>query len=341
MMIESTCCTPTRAWYQNHLFRIAAVCLLLVIISPLFPQTSRVSTPFWAYIIEMGPPILMGLIIAGIIDYSLPKDMIQQWLSAPKKRTIVTAMGISILFASCSHGILAIAIGLYKKGASTAAVVTILMAAPWVNIPMTMLLMSFFGFHTLYISFSAIIIALVTGLLFQVLERYRWVETQPRAATPQTSSFFSNVTTTWQSLTLNSETMRRHTFGVYRSILSIAQMILWWIIIGTFMASITRAFVPSQWLVSYLGSTLNGLLLTLGLSSVIEICSEGSTPLAAELYHHTRALGNVFVFLMAGVATDYTEIGLLWTTIGWRTAIALPIIAVPMIVVMGYLFNLL
>jgi hypothetical protein len=42
---------------------------------------------------------------------------------------------------------------------------------------------------------------------------------------------------------------------------------------------------------------------------------------------------------MAGVVTDYTEIGLLWTNIGKRTAIWLPIIAVPQVLLLGYLFN--
>jgi hypothetical protein len=39
------------------------------------------------------------------------------------------------------------------------------------------------------------------------------------------------------------------------------------------------------------------------------------------------------------VATDYTEIGLLWSNIGKRTAIWLPIVTVPQILVVGFLLN--
>ena len=46
--------------------------------------------------------------------------------------------------SACSHGILAIAIQLYKKGASPAAVVAFLLAAPWANLTMTLILISFF-----------------------------------------------------------------------------------------------------------------------------------------------------------------------------------------------------
>ena len=44
---------------------------------------------------------------------------------------------------------------------------------------------------------------------------------------------------------------------------------------------------------------------------------------------------------MAGVVTDYTEIGLIWSNIGKKTAIWLPIVTVPQVLLLGYLFNIL
>jgi hypothetical protein len=43
---------------------------------------------------------------------------------------------------------------------------------------------------------------------------------------------------------------------------------------------------------------------------------------------------------MAGVATDYTEIGLIWHNIGKKTALWLPIITVPQILILGLIFNI-
>lgn len=63
-------------------------------------------------------------------------------------------------------------------------------------------------------------------------------------------------------------------------------------------------------------------------------------PLAFEIFNQTKAFGNSFTFLMVGVATDVTELGLLWSNIGRKTAIWLPIITVPQIIILGYLFNL-
>ena len=81
------------------------------------------------------------------------------------------------------------------------------------------------------------------------------------------------------------------------------------------------AYVPDHLFMQYLEPDLPGVLATLVFATVIEVCSEGSSPIAFEVYNKTGALGNAFIFLLAGVATDYTEIGLLWTNIGRRTAI--------------------
>ena len=107
------------------------------------------------------------------------------------------------------------------------------------------------------------------------------------------------------------------------------------------MAALIRAYVPSHIFMQYFGPTFGGLLLTLVFATIIEVCSEGSSPIAFEIFNKVGTLGNPFVFLMAGVVTDYTEIGLIWSNIGKKTAIWLPIVTVPMVLLLGYLFNIL
>lgn len=121
----------------------------------------------------------------------------------------------------------------------------------------------------------------------------------------------------------------------------LTKMVLWWILIGMLLASFGRAFVPVSFFHQYMGATFLGLIVTLVAATIIEVCSEGSSPISFEIYRQTGAFGNSFVFLLAGVATDYTEIGLIWSNIGKKAAIWLPIITVPQVLVVGYLLNLL
>jgi len=106
------------------------------------------------------------------------------------------------------------------------------------------------------------------------------------------------------------------------------------------MASFLGYYIPPSIFQTYLSSSVIGLANTLGIATIIEVCSEGSSVLAFELYNQTKSIGNVFVFLLAGVATDYTEIGLIWSTIGKRTAILLPLISVPLILIAGYILTI-
>jgi len=106
------------------------------------------------------------------------------------------------------------------------------------------------------------------------------------------------------------------------------------------LASIVGAYVPQAIFHKYMGPTFLGMFATLALATVMEVCSEGTAPLAFEIYRQTAAVGNAFVFLMAGVVTDYTEIGLLWVNVGRRVAIWLPIITVPQVIVFGIIANM-
>jgi uncharacterized membrane protein YraQ (UPF0718 family) len=119
-----------------------------------------------------------------------------------------------------------------------------------------------------------------------------------------------------------------------------SRMILRWIFFGVVLAAAIRAFVPEQLFSQYFGPTLLGLALTLLAATVIEVCSEGSSPIAADLLTRAAAPGNAFTFLMAGAATDYTEIMVLReTTKSWKATLALPLITVPQVLLVAWILN--
>jgi uncharacterized membrane protein YraQ (UPF0718 family) len=273
--------------------------------------------------------VLFGLLLGGIIDYFVPDGFVFKYLGQRKKRTIIHAALAGFLLSACSHGILAIAIQLYKKGASIGSVITFLLASPWANLPITILLFGFFGFKALYFILGAILVATITGYIFTILESNDLIE---RSRQPE-------ITQDYQWEKIKHFDFKKSITGVTHGTVNLANMVLWWIIIGFLIAAVIKTWVPHDWVLDYFGPDFMGLLLTLGVATVIEVCSEGSSPIAFEIYDTLGTLGNPFVFLMAGVVTDYTEIGLLWTNIGKRTAIWLPVITVPQVLLLGYLFN--
>jgi uncharacterized membrane protein YraQ (UPF0718 family) len=339
------CAVPAKKWYKEKIF-LVFFGIIIVILAHFILQSLGIKLlrdfvhSFYDYVKLIWLALIIGFLLGGAIDYFVPRKYVSKYLSQHKKRTIFYSVGLGFLMSACSHGILAIAIELYKKGASTPAVIAFLLASPWANLPITIILFGFFGIKAFLFVGSAIVIAIITGLIFQVLDKKGLIE--PGKHTVEVEEDFSirkDIKRRWQEYHFSLKNLKNEIFGVLRGSWELSKMVLWWILIGMFLASAARAYVPHNFFMNYMGPTLLGLLVTLVLATIIEVCSEGTAPLAFEIFKQTNAFGNSFVFLMAGVATDYTEIGLIWSNIGKKTAIWLPIVTVPQIILLGYIFN--
>ena len=335
------CAVPVKKWYRERLFLVSLAVGIILIISYFIEFLNPLTFAFVDYLGLIWWALLIGFLLGGVIDHFIPDQYIRRYLTLHKKRTVLYSVVLGFLMSACSHGILAIAIELYKKGASTPSIIAFLLASPWANLPITILLFGLFGLNAFYIVISAIIIAVITGLIYQVLDRRGWIECKYcDTKVDEKFSVREDVKKRMGKYKPTAENLKNDFKGVMKGSWSLTKMVLWWIIIGMFMASFARAFIPHEWFMMYLGPTIIGLAVTLILATVIEVCSEGSAPLAFEIFDQTKAFGNSFVFLNAGVATDYTELGLLWSNIGKRAAILLPIITVPQILLLGWLFNI-
>lgn len=315
----------------NRKLKITILFFIFVLLLSFLPAFASLNESLVSYLKLIWWAVLLGLFIGGLIDHFVPEEFIFKYLGQQKKRSLFYALSAGFLLSACSHGILAIAIQLYKKGASIPAVITFLLASPWANLPITILLLGFFGWGGLLFILLAMLIALITGFLYLVLEKFKLIESSRQPAKVQD----------YQWTRIKNFNFQASLKGVFRGTVNLANMVLWWILLGFLVAVLIRAYIPAHLFIRYFGPSFSGLLLTLLFATIIEVCSEGSAPLAFEIFNKVGTLGNPFVFLMAGVVTDYTEIGLLWANIGKRTALWLPIITVPQVLLVGFLFNIL
>lgn len=332
--MESTChschreARPAVAPPNRRLLIVLGI-FLAIFATSFLPALSALNESLIEYLSVVWWAVLLGLLLGGVIDYFVPDGFVVRFLGTPRRITLLYAVVAGLLMSACSHGILAIAMQLYKKGASVPAVIAFLLASPWSNLPITILLFSFFGLKAFLIVGGAMLIALTTGAVYMLLDRLGWIEGSSSAADVNAVS--------WSNL-LEFDAGRAAQ-GVAAGSMSLANMVLWWILIGILAAAFIGAFVPAHWFMEYLGPDFAGMGLTLLGATVIEVCSEGTSPIAFEIHDRLGVLGNPFLFLMAGVVTDYTEIGLLWSTIGRRTALWLPVVAVPQVFLLAWVFN--
>jgi len=328
--------------FKNKLFLTCIFSLLLVTLSLFLPPLRNWAAAFQQYLKMVWWAILLGLFLGGLLEHYIPREYISKVLAQRSPRTILNAVFLGFLMSACSHGILALAIQLHKKGASNPAVVAFLLASPWANISITIMLLAFFGPKGLFIIFAAIIIAVNTGFIFALLEKKGLIEKNTNTLeVPGDFSIPGDIKKRLSGYRFSASAVLKDLKGILQGAWALSGMVLWWIILGMLIASFATAYVPVHFFHKFMGPTILGMLVTLVMATLIEVCSEGSSPLAFGIYQTTGALGNSFVFLMAGVVTDYTEIGLLWANVGRRVALWMPAVTVPQVILLGYLANLL
>ncbi len=287
-------------------------------------------------------PLGLGFLLGGVIEHFIPREYISKHLAGDKKRAIFYGAGLGFLMSACNHGILALSMELHKKGASGPAVISFLLASPWANLPITILLVSFFGWKGILIIFLSMITALSTGLIFQHLDRLGWIDRNPH--TVEVAPGFSireDMIRRTRAYRWSIQGFGRELAAIGRGMTSLGNMVLGWVLFGVILASLSSAYVPAHIFHQYLGPSLFGLAMTILFSAVLEVCSEGTSPLAFEIYKQTGAFGNAFAFLMGGVVTDYTEIGLVWKNLGKRTALWMVAVNLPQVMFLAWILNFL
>ncbi|RPJ35276.1 MAG: ATPase [Verrucomicrobiaceae bacterium] len=282
--------------------------------------------------------LLIGIAAVAVIG-RFPRELVAAVLGRGGSVSgLFRAVGAGVLLDLCNHGILLVGMSLYKRGASLGQTLAFLIASPWNSLSLTLILAALIGWGWMFLFILlSMIVALVTGWIADRLVHAGKIPPNPNAVDlPHDYRIGPAVRDVLRSLKPGAANYLR----LAREGLSGSQMILRWIFFGFVLTGLIRAFVPDASFQQYFGPTIAGLFLTLLATTVLEVCSEGSSPIAADLLTRAHAPGNAFVFLMAGAATDYTEImALRETTRSWKATLALPLISTPQVLLVGWLIH--
>lgn len=282
--------------------------------------------------------IAIGIVFVGILG-RVPRDLVMGILGRDGGLGGLCRATLAGVFLDlCSHGILAVGMKLYERGASVGQVMAFLLASPWNSFSLTLILFGLIGVSwTLLFVLLSLVIGIVTGLIFDAFVRRGQLPVNPwqdQLGEPQPLPVL------WREFRRSIRFSMAGSAGILREGFAGARVVIRWSMFGLILAGLIRALVPEEAFATWFGATLGGLWLTLLATTVIEVCSEGSTPIAADLLNRAGAPGNAFTFLMAGVATDYTEVmSIRETTKSWKIALFLPLVAVPQIMLIGAVLN--
>ncbi|MCF7733467.1 MAG: permease [Akkermansiaceae bacterium] len=283
--------------------------------------------------------VALGILSVAVLG-RVPRELVAALLGrGGSNGGLLRAVGAGVALDLCNHGILMVGMGLYQRGASLGQTLAFLIASPWNSLSLTLILGSLIGWGwTLLFLGLSVVIALVTGWIAERMVAAGKLPANPNSvALPVGYRVRPAIRGVLVSLKPGGGNLTR----LWREGLAGSRMILRWILFGFVLTGLIRALVPMDVFQHAFGPTLAGMGLTLLFTTLLEVCSEGSSPVAADLLTRAHAPGNAFVFLMAGAATDYTEVlSLRETTRSWKSALALPLLTTPQVLVIAWLIQM-
>lgn len=272
--------------------------------------------------LEMGPLLLFGLAVAGLLHVLVSEEMVLRHLGGRGWRSVVKATAFGIPLPLCSCSVVPVAASLRRKGAGDGAAVSFLIGAPQIGADSFLLTQGLLGpFFALFRVAASMATALVAGLLVDA------VRPEPSVAPAGTGSS-----------AVRGPAWREFTTHVMELVGSLANNLL----AGLVLAALILALLPDGALASWQGDNpWLAMVAALLVGLPLYVCATASTPIAAALVLKGLHPGAALVFLLAGPATNLVTLVLLRGSLGMRSlGIYLGTIAV-MALLAGWILGLL
>ena len=312
------------------------------LLGPADAQYANVLWELSASVVELVHRMWWGILLAvafiGLLG-KVPREFVVSALGGTGGlRGMLRATFGGLLLDLCNHGVLMVATRLYERGLSGGQMIAFLVASPWNSLSLTLILIALVGLPmTLAFTLLSFVVAVITGLIYErLVAQGRLPDNPNQVALPEDFRFWPQARAGLRACAFDRAFFAEALVdGVKES-----RMVMRWLLFGIVLASLVRVFVDTATFETWFGPTLMGLGMTIVAATIIEVCSEGSAPIAADLVTRANAPGNGFAFLMAGAATDYTEVMVLReATASWKFALFLPLITLPQVLLLAWLLN--
>lgn len=271
-------------WFLSLDTAFAAILAIL-------PSLLNLNTIFLSILIEAFPFVLIGVLIAGVIQIFVTEDHISRWIPKNKYMAIVMSCCVGALFPACECGIVPIIRRLVGKGVPIAAAIGFMLTGPLINpIVIASTYMAFgndFKIAALRMGLGfaiALIVALIIGMIFK--------GTQFKSAIISISHSHAKK----QTFSEKFWAMLQHSIDEFFDMAK-------YLIAGAFLAALVQTYMPAKSLLEIGSGTVSSLAVMMGLAYFLSLCSEADAFIGASfssIFPSTSILG----FLIFGPMID-------------------------------------
>lgn len=256
----------------------------------------------------MSPYVLLGFLAAGLLNEFVPAQTMSRHLSGRGVGPVFKAAMLGIPLPLCSCGVLPTAVGLRRRGASTGATTSFLIATPQTGVDSIAATYSMLG-----LPFAIIRpVAALAGAVFG--------GGAVAAFTPKSEAdrFQPECHVAEETKATRRPLHRRLASALQYGLVDMVANMGKWLMIGLVVAALITVFVPDDFIVSLADHKLLAMLAMVVIAVPMYVCATGSIPIAMSLMLKGLSPGAAFVLLMAGPAANFASIIVLGRTLGAR-----------------------
>ena len=280
---------------------------------------------FWSLCIETAPYLLLGMFFSGLIYIFIDSKFILKHIGSKSLSSILksTLMGIPIPLCSC--GVIPVASTIRNSGASKGSTVSFLISTPQTGIDSIFMTYGMMGpVFAIFRPFAAFISGIISGI---VVNRF------DDESHNHVSKNYSNQ----EKVNL----IERFKIGFNYGFVVLPSDILVPLLQGLSVAAFISIVIPPDFIATYFSdSKYLVFILMLFISLPIYVCATASVPIAVALMAKGVSAGAVFVFLMAGPATNASSIAVVKKILGKKVMFLYLFLVATISVFFGIVFDL-
>ncbi|HEC79472.1 MAG TPA: hypothetical protein ENI34_10105 [candidate division WOR-3 bacterium] len=283
----------------------------------------RIVVETWALLLVVSPWLLIGMLIAGFIHAFIGEEFIKHHLGGSGFIPVIKSTLFGIPLPVCSCGVIPIAAGLRKDGASKASTMAFLVSTPTTGIDSIFVTYAFLGaVFTIARPLAALIAGILVGVLVYTFEKEEPTKISGHGSHPHLGI---------------KERVRQ---GLYYGFRILPQDLGKTLLLGILIGGALTALLPTDIASTYLSNPLIAYPLMLAISVPLYVCAIGAVPIAAVLLSKGLIAGAALAFLIAGPATNTITLAFVGKKIGKRVLLLYLTSIITSAVVFGLLLDL-
>ena len=250
----------------------------------------QLNTIFISIVIEAIPFIVIGALVAALIEVFVSENTIVRLLPKNRFLSVITASLIGAVFPGCECGIVPITARAVKKGMPLHSAISFMLTGPIINPIVLFATYIAFGDSWTMVFYRAGL-AIVVSILVGIILSFVFKDNQLKITNEPHVHDHSHQTTKQKLLSVVSHTIEEF-FNTGK-----------FLVLGSFVASAMQVYLPTRILLTLGNTKITATLIMMALAFILSVCSEADAFVASS-FRNSFSQGSIVSFLVFGAMVD-------------------------------------